>query len=430
MGHVVFLTLYLGLLSGKQPVTMQVDGDVAAIRLLLDDQVMATLTSAPWEVTVDFGAGLEPRELVAVGLNAAGAEVARASQPINLPRPAAEAEITVNGMTAELRWRHIMNETPKRATLKLDDAPLSLNHYRAQLPAKLDLSRPHVLSAELIFPTGVARRERVVGGTLPATAGSELTATPVRQRGNLPATLDDCFVLGGNAVHVQAVEKPEALVLLVRDPDPQKAIQALVPTTLRRSELETTAHHRAASLAKDTRIRLIWPVSEQYTAANQPASVLFPYNGDFDSLGGGMLWHLATMPEIPHGSGQMSDRRQFADAVAVAGVQAMTGGRRRAVVLALTNTPDESRYQPATVRRYLARIGVPLFVWSLTGPRPNSPWGEVVDISNPERLRVATEALKQELETQRIAWLDADPIHALRAQAKPGCGLEPVATLR
>ena len=38
-------------------------------------------------------------------------------------------------------------------------------------------------------------------------------------------------------------------------------------------------------------------------------------------------------------------------------------------------------------------------------------------------LRVATDLLKKNIAAQRIAWLDTDPIHALRATVKAWCGL-------
>jgi hypothetical protein len=82
------------------------------------------LQAPPWRTTIDFGAGLAPQELVAVGLDAGGREVGRASQVINLPRPVAEAEIVLQHDTAgtpagaEVSWRHLLNQQPKHMTLE------------------------------------------------------------------------------------------------------------------------------------------------------------------------------------------------------------------------------------------------------------------------------------------------------------------------
>ena len=84
---------------------------------------------------------------------------------------------------------------------------------------------------------------------------------------------------------------------------------------------------------------------------------------------------------------------------------------------------------PREVRRYLAAIGVPLFVWSPTAtPPPGSEgWGELEDVSNTEKLAAAIERLRRTLTEQRIAWVDVDPLTALRLQSSGRCGIETAA---
>ena len=97
------------------------------------------------------------------------------------------------------------------------------------------------------------------------------------------------------------------------------------------------------------------------------------------------------------------------DAVAVAGLQAAAENYRRAVVLVLGREgEDESRYDPAAVRRYLESIHVPLFVWSLYGPesRAAKTWGGAEDVSTLYKLSKAVSRLRAELDAQRIVWLD------------------------
>ena len=99
------------------------------------------------------------------------------------------------------------------------------------------------------------------------------------------------------------------------------------------------------------------------------------------------------------------------------------------VVLGSTPAPDASEHSPAVIRRYLQRVGVPLRVWSLTGPRPDlaETWGEVRDVSTQAELVKATEDLRQELDSQRVAWVPVAPLNAVRVTANADCAYEPLA---
>src|SRR3954449_9619782 len=93
--QLVFLTLFLGLVSGPQHVSLQPGPAVRSIHILLDGKQVGTLQHAPWSTTADFGPTIAPAELVAIGYDARGDEVARTSQTVNLPRPFAEFVISV-----------------------------------------------------------------------------------------------------------------------------------------------------------------------------------------------------------------------------------------------------------------------------------------------------------------------------------------------
>src|SRR5215208_314117 len=97
MVQIAFLTLFLGLLTGSHPVELSVSGPVAAVELRLNGAPIGTVSGPPWVQRVDLGAGLLPHELVARALDADGNELARARQWVNLPRPAAEVSIAVEG---------------------------------------------------------------------------------------------------------------------------------------------------------------------------------------------------------------------------------------------------------------------------------------------------------------------------------------------
>src|SRR3954454_4097960 len=139
-----------------------------------------------------------------------------------------------------------------------------------------------------------------------------------------------------------------------------------------------------------------------------------------------LLWFITRQYEkvVNH-----AQSRQFADAVGVAALNAITGAHRRAVVLVLSSREDASANSAQTVRSYLASIGVPLFVWSATGPRRElgDAWGAIDDISSPSKLQAAVDRLRTELKSQRVAWVAADPLTALRMHATGKCAITPLA---
>jgi hypothetical protein len=103
-------------------------------------------------------------------------------------------------------------------------------------------------------------------------------------------------------------------------------------------------------------------------------------------------------------------RIRFTDAIAVAGQEATKENRRRAVLLLLSaQEKDQSRYDPELVRRYLAALRVPLFVWCVGQPEPGSAaaaWGKVETLKDEADLKRAFKALREDLDTQRIVLVD------------------------
>jgi hypothetical protein len=424
--QIVFLTLFLGLVSGTQPIAMQVSGPVKLVRLYLDGKEVAAV-HAPWRTVVELGNELTPREMTAVGFDADGDEVARATQVLNLPRPQAEFDVVVGRDTLALHWRHLMNLAPKRALVTLDGKPLALDaRLRAKLP-KLDPQVPHIVSAELHFEDGfLARRELVIESARSSSVGTELTPVLVRETAKKhPATWDGCLALpSGKSVRTAAVEKPPALLIIVKDPDAAEVTQPL-RMYLRGGVALDSPTRRTMALDPDTYMRILWPVSKRYVGSDSAASVLFEPSEDVSASKSGLL------PMLLGGYvGESADSpRQFVDATAVAGVRAITGSWRRAVVVLLSASADASKHDARVVRRYLQSVGVPLFVWSVTGPRPElaDAWGEIEDVSDLGRLAQATKKIRDTLAEQRIAWVDVDPLRGLQLKAKERCGIATVA---
>jgi hypothetical protein len=445
--QIVFLTLYLGLMAGRQTIEVQVSPEVKSVRFLIDGRDAAVIEAAPWSANVNFGPPFEPHELVAVAYDRDGDETGRTSQIINLPRPPAELTIgleTVESdeqkvpVAAALRWEHVFAAKPSDATIRIDGQKIRVDAaFRARLP-RLDAAHPHVIAAEMRFDDGfVARRELVIaGGAVADSVSTELT--PVAFSGKPPEKFDGCLTSNGGPVETREVETPEADVFIVREPDLTEVRTVLDPrriTALGSQNSLLTRHW--ASLDPGTTMRYVWPVAQLVAESGHIPSSIFEMSVVISSSDAGMLTFLTNSYDSANRVVRRSVRdpknnpRRFADAVAVAGVNAITGAHRRAVVLLLSRTPDASGAQPAGVRHYLSTVGVPLFVWSLTGPRPDlsTSWGEVDDISTAPRFQAAVQRLRASLASQHIVWIASDPIKALRVDADPRCGITPLARL-
>jgi len=423
---IAFITLFLGLAQGPHLVDLAVEGPVASVELLLDGAVAGRIAAPPWQREIDFGSALVPHELVARALDAEGREMASTRQWINLPRPAAEVEILLEGAErpsgVRLTWQSRTGEQPVSVLLALDGEPLAVGpDGRASLPA-YDPESAHVLSAEIRFPMDmVARRDAVFGGKYGSEVSTDLTAVPVRVHRRKPtvASLQGQLLADGKPLVVMAVEEDPAEVFMVRDQGIADALrkEALTDGSRkqrlemglgegRRLRVEPNYLRYESGLRKQDEIRFIRPVPRSFVGSGM-RSDLFDSSRAYTIEDGGVHWFLTRL-STPGGDSQKPQR--LADAVAVAGIQAMSGSRPRAVVLVLDAvSEDDSIYDAAAVRRYLASIRVPLFVWTVVEGAAASPdfaaWGEVDEVWNLNRLSKAVARLRDEVESQRIVWV-------------------------
>ena len=414
---IAFVTLLLGLISGVYPIEVTVSGPVAAVEFTLDGAPAGRIDDAPWVARVDLGKDLRPRELVARALDAEGKEIARASQWLNMPRPPAEVSIVLEQdaggvpKAAVLTWHIVSGVKPASVQLTLDGEPLVVDAKgRAELPPR-DLKVLHVLTAELWFPPGlIARKDAVYGGEYGSEISTELTAVPVNVSPGAalpqPAGLGGWFSAGGQPVSVAAVEDGPGKVLVVRVPSGNEIQDKLIPRSRRAAV--APAFRRRMLLGEDDRVRFLSLSSSSFRSSKVPAE-LFDMSSELTFNDGGIYWFLANTRLIEN----KKPERRIADAVAVAGLQATAENHRRAVVLVLggDQVQDVSNYDPATVRAYLESIHVPLFVWSLYGPRSAAarPWGtaeDIEDVSNPAKLESAVAKLKAALDAQKIVWVE------------------------
>jgi hypothetical protein len=274
----------------------------------------------------------------------------------------------------------------------------------------VDASKIHVLGVEATFSEGIrSRREIVFGGGYSEQMPAELTPVAVRQRQKAsgPAT---CLRSGETTIPSATIEEGPGTALFIlnggRGP--------------RRNE---PPQHRDASLFRiqNAEIRIVHPVAQKIEHSGGSTRL-------FDSTvisGINGTQRLMTVARTPFGVARI------ADAVGSAALRALRGGQRRVIVVVIGVNPavDQSLNSPQVVRRYLKRVGVPLRVWSLTGPRPDlaETWGEVQDVSTSAGLLAATEELRQELASQRLAWLPVAPLEAFRVSATANCAYEPLA---
>jgi hypothetical protein len=335
---------------------------------------------------------------------------------------------------------NVYGSQPVRSTISVDGQSIDLNaQLRGRLPA-LDANKPHIINAEMHFKDGVvARREVVIAGdAISDSISSELTPVVVTGDRKSPS-FDGCFSAHGNPIRARTAET-EAEVAVVREPNAHEFADVFDPDRVVRNNFWRAKPPPSHQLALDpgTMMHYTWPIVRRIEAPGHVPSNIFDMSDDISSRTLGlpgfmMLAFDANAANHPLEIVEPGSQRRFADAVAVAAVNAVAAARRRAVVLLVDCTfdleYDSSSAEPVAVRRYLESIGVPLFVWSVSGPRRDleTAWGDIDDISTPNQLRAAVERLRSTLASQRVIWMASDPLTALRVKADPRCGLTPLA---
>jgi len=423
---IAFATLFLGLVVGVQPVEVVTRGSVAAVEILFDGKPAARLDGAPWRTSVDFGRDLAPHELVARSLDEKGHEIGRVRQFLNLPRPPAELQILLQrdekgaARGAQLAWESLSAAPPTSVRVTFDGRPLEVAGRETFNVPAYDPTTLHLLSANVEFDNGVrCRADAVLGERTSSETASELTGIPIRVAAGraLPdaAALEGALARRGKALTPVAVERAPAQVLIVRDVSEREALARLgrggrttyeprrvtVGGGLPQYDSEASKHDMR--LGDEDRVRMVWPAVRK-TPTTSGVAELFDTSHDFPGKTAGLFW-LVTRVSRP---GAADPDRRFADAVAVAGLQALQSCTRRAVVLLLgKDSKDASRLAPENVRGYLERIRVPLFVWTLD-PKGAVPagWGKVDDVSTVEKLRAAVNRVREEIDSQAIVWVE------------------------
>lgn len=398
---IAFVTLLLGLVTGSHSIELLVGPEVAVVELRVDGEAVARADEEPWVIEHDFGSSLLPHRLEAVAFDADGAELERAVQWVNLPRPSAEVSLVLDaapdgrGTRARLSWESLVEVEPDRVSVSLDGQPLEVVDPGELVLPDYDPQQLHFLRAEVDFGdtvTGVA--EITFGGFYAEEVSSELMAMPIVVEGREP-TLDDlsgAFEAEGEALQAVALDRGAAEVVVVRD------LRAREPlASLSRGSGFVPIH-----FGRKTRTRFLWATATVRGEDSQYR--LFPASSDLELSQGRLLSHLVHVT-WPAGS---AESQRLGDAVAVAGLTAVRQNRRRAVVLLLgERSEDASQLEPGQVRGYLEALGVPLFVWSTSSERwKGAGWGPVTDVSTIWKLEEAARTVRKELDRQRLVWFD------------------------
>ncbi|HEX9945811.1 MAG TPA: hypothetical protein VGG03_27710 [Thermoanaerobaculia bacterium] len=434
---IAFLSLFFGLITGPYPIGLAVNGPAAAVEVLIDGRSAGRIQGPPWKAVVDFGPALLPHEITARALDAEGRELARTREWVNLPHPLAKADIVLEGggetsppKAAQVVWTNLEGDRPRSVSLTFDGLPVPLDaNGRAILPSH-DLKSIHVLTADVEFsPLRSVRRDVAYGGEYGSEVSTELTGVPVHVRGGTlppPERLDGWFTAAGAPLSVVAVEKGPVQLYVVRSPDASETLAKMGRKGMRAGRAGNVLEQ---GLEEENEVRFLFPFSQRFEAAGEVTD-LFEISPPFDARRDGLPLLVARVAKAPGVAprGQSASKRRIADAVAVAAQDAVRENRRRAVLLVLSGyEKDQSHYDPATVRRFLSALRVPLFVWSLEKPAPGSTaaaWDEAVDVSVIGNLHRAVKEIRDELAAQRIVMVDGRHLPQSIVLAPAASGVE------
>ncbi len=471
-----FVTLLLGLVTGSQAVELSAGEQVALVEVRLDGRFAGGLTRPPWILNLDFGQELSPHELVATAYDGHRQELQTIRQWVNLPRQRVEARLALDRpagrpATARLIWTALDHPDPPEVEVTFDGQPLPAVDLEAiELPAH-DPRGVHFLRAELAFSTegaadgtraagvpDVTHAELVFGGSFGDQVATEMTALVLvptkggkrnhkagkRNHTSLPEpeTMDGRLRKGDQDLRVVAVDRGPVNLLVVRERSAvtQDGLGRVFQDFYRKYhppprvalglQGEKKPPTPTAVLGEGDRVRFAYPTAgrEQVQVGQGAAPLLIeqvPVSHDVTDLG--PLFDILTSAFSDEDEAPVA-RQQLADAVAIAGVVAATGDRRRAVLLIRSGVAeDSSRFSPATVRAYLRRLGVPLVVWSIAAEgEVSSVWGEARDVSRYEQLNKALDKLRKLLESQIVVWVEGAHLgHEIELTDK-ATGLRPI----
>jgi hypothetical protein len=425
-----FVTLLIGLVTGPRAVGLVAHGEMAAIELHLDGQLVHRLEEEPWEAEVDFGQDLRPHRLEAFGFDSGGELLDSARQIVNYSRSSFEAAVVLDSTaggparSGRVVWEGAFQESPRRVDLHFDDLPLQVGPAgEFTLPAYDDQAL-HVLEAQVVFADGsTGMASRTLAGEFTDQTSTVLTAVPVRFQSSEPAstrTAQDWLEKNGRPLDAFTVTVPRGVLFILREDLLEKNPSTAMPW---RQSLLGINFHSSASFDYD--IIAICPRPMEDSPGTFRLSRLPRVNPRF-----GLTPFLVRRGSLVS-DGKIDGRRimkkgqKLFDSLAVAGLNAARRNTPRLVLLVIGKTlKDNSHLSPAQAVQYLESIHVPLLIWA-----PNSKSLEAYGLAGHSRvffgsmgLRALEEAVDRELRSQSIIWVEGEHLPSeisLSAKAPP-----------
>ncbi len=429
---IAYAFLLLGLVVGPHEIELVVEPPVVRAIVELDGVPIAHLDGPEYRFTFDLGDRLYPHILVAIGLDAAGREVGRAEQRVNVPQTLAHVAILLDGddprqpKHGRLMWQHIAYGEADQIDLRLDGQRLILADDGSFAVPDRDPNRLHTVSAALRFGDGSRyRAERSFGGPAGARINIEQTGIPIRAPYGSPSRrqLNGRLQIGGQPASVVAIEKGPAKIVMVVDPGATSALRELAPFDL------STAN---VGLRAGEQVEFLFPVAERVGGRSARAARLFQKTRPFVAQDGDLAW-LLTRVVTP----EPRDDQALTDALAAAALAAAEGNRPRAVVMVLSREPtDRSAFRVDEVLDYCRALHVPVALWTIglgAGGRISedmipiarvTPWGSARDITSFNRIVGAISDLRQLLDEQYTVWIEGAHLPSDVTLTGKGRGLE------
>jgi hypothetical protein len=388
------LTYPVGVVVGLLPVVVELGAPPRPASLLLDGRPACTFVSAASTCVVDLGAAPRVHLLELVRRGPEGRVVERAVRWVNRPG-ASQAEVQTrtrcpegsSRCTVRIGWAHPERLNPKKVSVSLDGNRAATTRNR---DVSLDVvgTRGALLSVDLSFPDGRrASHASVLGGRMHGDEDASVSGRLETAACGPSGPADAAARWRARGTSVREAERGEAELAIVAEPAAYADLVALVgprfavPQPPERAALDELL--RKSGYAT----HLVLP------DARLACGELEKKEPVLDAL----LEALDATPLRPV---------RVADAVAAAALHVGVPGKRRLVVLLVSEGAEDTSVLSASgARSYLEELRVPLVVWRLK-PRARPGWPDGRALATLDDVRAALVDARDRLDCQAVVWTE------------------------